>query len=400
MSEPTTSLAPQKLVSWDILHQRALVHEALTESERLAAADAVMELKSILGEQLFESKHSLVGFFINRAAGPLKWAIWFAKVLTAIRQHPDFDRLVADLRKPDKFGERMTILNISDILSAAGFTFTLDKEIQINGKPKKPDLLVQLNDADPGLFIEVTTLGASEKEREANDVFRAISDTLWRSFGLLHYSGRVERILSPRHLDEVLQKVQAMVIKAHNETGFETLKIDGVICLAVATAAKAAEMENWAKSQGLQPNQFCGPRVEVSEMDRLSFKLKTEQVQLPPDRTNVVVIYTHLFQHSPNTPESFGALANAIEDAVYRHSHIGYLVLVFSWIGVNSKESYRLRDHLCINRERFGHMCQTFMLFKNRFAAKPMPSAIEEKFLEAFMSQTGKPDERVDSRVI
>jgi len=360
----------------------------------------MLELKSVLGEQLFEGLHPLVGFFINRAAGPFKWAIWFAKVLAPIRHHPDFDRLVADLRNPERYGERMTILNITDILSAAGFAFTLDKEIQINGKPKKPDLLVQLNNVDPGLFIEVTTLGASEKEREANEVFRAISDALWLSSGLFRYSGRVERILSPKHLEEVLQKVKSMAIKAQNETGFETLKIDGVICLAVATEVKAAEMGNWARAQGMKPDEFRGPPVEVSEMDRLSFKLKTEQAQLPPDKTNVVVIYTHLFQGAPNTPAAFSALANAIEDAVYRHSHIGYLVLVFSWIGGNRNESYRLRDHLCINRERFDYMCQTFMLFKNRFAAKPMPDELEQKFLEAFMSQTGEPDERGDNRVI
>jgi len=40
------------------------------------------------------------------------------------------------------------------------------------------------------------------------------------------------------------------------------------------------------------------------------------------------------------------------------------------------------------------------MLFKNRFAAKPMPDELEQKFLEAFMSQTGEPDERGDNRVI
>jgi len=33
-------------------------------------------------------------------------------------------------------------------------------------------------------------------------------------------------------------------------------------------------------------------------------------------------------------------------------------------------------------------------------AAKPMPKDLEQKFLEAFMSQTGEPDERRDNRVI
>lgn len=388
MSQPITK--PRNLVSWDELHQRALIHDDLTESERLAAAKAILELRSILGERFFEVNHQLVGFFINRAAWPLKWAIWFAGVLGAIRRHPDFSRLIADLQNRDRYGERMMILNIVDILSTSGFTFTLDKEIQINGRPKRPDLFVMLDTAGPGLFIEVTSMGESDKQAKADEVFHAVGDAVWPAFGSLEVAGRVERVLSPRHLEEVLEKVKFTVAKALNETGFESLEIDSVIRLGVATQAKAAQLKDWAESRGLKLGEFAGPAVSISEIDRLSRALREKQEQLPPDEPNVVVIYSHLFPHSPYSEETFSALANSIEDVVYRYSHIGYLVLVFSWTGVNSKESYRFRDHLCVNRQRFDFQCQTFMLFKNRFAEKPMPANIEQQFLKAFLDQTGE----------
>jgi hypothetical protein len=143
----------------------------------------------------------------------------------------------------------------------------------------------------------------------------------------------------------------------------------------------------WAEARGLKPGEFHGPPVNVSEIDRLSFKLKTEQEQLPPTCTNVVVIYSHLFTNHPGARETFEKLAQSIEDEVYKYSHIGYLVLVFRWVGGNTNEVLRYKEHLCVNQQRFGFECASFMLFKNRFAAQPMSLRVEGNFLKGFLSQ-------------
>lgn len=377
----------RKLVSWDELHARALSHQDLTADERMAAAASVLQLQFFLGDQVLEGRHPLVFFFLNHAAGPLKWAIWLGDFLSAIRNYPDFEQLVEDLRDPSRIGERLTILNIAEMLWRAGFTFALDKAIELNGAPKKPDLFVQLDSKDPGFFIEICALGQSEKEREANQVFHTLANPLNYSFGSFEHAGKVERVLSPKHLAEVLDKVRAAQTRVENESDFEAVVIDGVLKLAIAKKAGRVQLDNWAQAHGLQVGEFRGPSVEVSEMDRVSAKLKKEQEQLPRDRSNVVVIYPHLFLNTPYSPETFHELAHSIEDALYRHSHIGYLVLVFTWMGGNSKESYRLRDHYCINRERFDFRCETFMLFKNRFADKPLPDVVERRFLQAFLNE-------------
>jgi hypothetical protein len=73
--------------------------------------------------------------------------------------------------------------------------------------------------------------------------------------------------------------------------------------------------------------------VNVSEFDRISFKLANELKQVPSDRSNVIVIYSHLFAMPPSDASAFEQFVRGIEDEVYKHPHVGYLVLIFSWIG-------------------------------------------------------------------
>jgi hypothetical protein len=98
-------------------------------------------------------------------------------------------------------------------------------------------------------------------------------------------------------------------------------------------------------------------------------------------------MYSHLFPYRPGTKKTFEDLAKAVEEIVYKYPHVGYLVLVFQWLGGNANEVLRHREHICINQQKFGIECSSFLLFKNRFANKPMSPRVEEQFLNAFLGQ-------------
>jgi len=357
----------------------------LTEAERREAAAAFADLKQIFSDQFFDIRHSLFPFFLDRSGWRCQWAIGFATLLKSISRHSDFSRLINDLREPSKFDERMEVLSIVDILLSAGFSFALDTQISINGRPKKPDIFVQLDQSDPGFYIEVTSLIPSEKEREANDVFHAITDALLPFICQLDYSGRLERILAPPHLQEILQTVQSAARKAANETGFESIEIKGVITLALAAKAQRDELDNWARKRGLEPRSFAGPSVDVSEIARISRTLKEEQVQVPPDRTNVVVIYSHFFAMPPADATSFEQYVHLLEEAVFKYSHIGYFNFDIQMARGKRQRCHSMsRSHLC-QPPAISFDSDATMLFKNRFADKPMPAMAEEKFRNAFI---------------
>jgi hypothetical protein len=292
------------------------------------------------------------------------------------------------LRNPKLYPERMSILNIVEILLLVGFSFRLDSPITINDLSKKPDLFVKLDASDPGFFIEVTTLAPSQREQEATKAFRELWDN-FPPYPLEGCSGHLERILAPAHLQEIKQMIQTVVKKAQCETGFETLEITGTIRFAFATKPHEEKLQKWAEARGMKAGQLSGPGVNVSEFDRISFKLENKLKQVPDDRANVVVIYSHLFTKPPRDTAAFEKFIHGIEDEVYKHPKVGYFILIFNCTGGNDNQVLRNQNHICVNRCRLYFNCESMMLFKNRFAAKPMPLAVEGKFLSAFMQSCG-----------
>jgi hypothetical protein len=371
-------------LTWDDLRERARNHSDLSAEQSRDAVLAFDVLQSFFGKAFFDPEHTLFWFFLDRSGWRCEWAIWFAGFLQSLNQHPDFPRLVRELGNPALYGERMTILKILEILIPVGFSFSLDCPISIKGVQKKPDLFVKQDDSDPGFFIEVTTLAPSKREREATRVFHEISESVWPFLFQTDYCGHLERVLAPLHLQEVKQKVQIAAKKAAHETGFETVEIAGVIQIAFAAKSRNEELQKWADVHGMKVGEFSGLAVKVSEFDRISTKLTKELEQVPPDRANVVVIYSHFFALPPRDTHAFEKFVHALEDEVYKHSHIGYLVLIFRWTGGSENQVLRYGDHICVNRCQLYFNCDSIMLFKNRFAAKPMPPDIEEKFLKAF----------------
>jgi hypothetical protein len=144
-----------------------------------------------------------------------------------------------------------------------------------------------------------------------------------------------------------------------------------------------------SNARGMEINQFCGTGVNVSEIERISNKLNREQEQLPPDRTNVVVIYSEMFQMPPTSQMQFEHLVHRLEEETFKFPHIGYLLLVLNWIGTNSNQVLQYGDHVCIKRKRFHFLCDSILMIKNRFAAKPMPGLVEHKFRESFITSVG-----------
>lgn len=376
---------PEPNLSWQILCERSRNHAELTEEEQNQSAAAFADLARIFDNKFFDAKHPLFWMFHDRSGWRCRWAIWFSQLLKSISGHCDFKTLIRDLQKSDLYGERMTILNIVDILRHSGFSFKFDPEIAVSRGPKKPDLYVQLSETGLGFFVEVTTLSPSANQREADETFHAITEPLFQFIGRLEYCGHIERVMANMHLREVLPKILSAANKAAEETGFETIEINGVLKFAFATQSNRGLLNAWADKFGFDSNCVLGPGADVPEFTRIAGKLKKESFQLPIDQANVVVIYSHLFATPPTSRESLEWYINRLEDEVFKHSHVGYLIVIFSWIGSGNGQIVRLGDHLCVNRQRFHFESDTAILIKNRFATKPMASLVEEAFRNAFI---------------
>jgi hypothetical protein len=88
-------------LSWSDLRERACNHNELSADQRRDAVLAFETLEDIFGTRFFNNKqHPLFFFFFDRSGWRCEWAIWFASFLTSIDQHPDFQRLIQELKTP------------------------------------------------------------------------------------------------------------------------------------------------------------------------------------------------------------------------------------------------------------------------------------------------------------
>src|SRR5882757_8517629 len=118
-------------LTWDDLRNRARNHEDLSAEQKNDALAAFDFLQCDFGDSFFNIKHPLFAFFIDRSSWRCEWAIWFARLLQSLKQHPDFPRLVRELSNPTLYSERMSVLRIIEILVPGGFSFSLDSPITI-----------------------------------------------------------------------------------------------------------------------------------------------------------------------------------------------------------------------------------------------------------------------------
>ncbi|MDB6019623.1 MAG: hypothetical protein JWR19_4112 [Pedosphaera sp.] len=373
------------MLDWDALCKQSEDQTDLSENERRAAIEAFANLKRIFAGKFFDINHPLYYFFINRAPWTKQWAVWFCKVLQSLEAHPDFQALIADLESPLRHGERMTVLSMVERLLRAGFTVRFDPAVPVKGIQKKPDLLVQLASNTPGFFIEISGLHPSSKQREAHDVARQFFNALTPDMFGGCYSGRIERILAPMHLAEVLDDVRATVKSARENAIMQTLEVENVVHVAVGPASAENEIRVWAAQRGMKPNELTGPAYSVPELDRLAGKLRDKQEQLPSGMPNVIVLHPHIFSANPGTFEHFKEIVESFEEQVYRYPQVAFVALVFEGMMFNPNPLHKLRDHFCINRRRMDFVCDATILMKNRFANPPMAPDLEARFLDAFL---------------
>jgi hypothetical protein len=132
-SVPSGILTDDIKLSWTDLRSRAQNHDELLDDTKRKAIAAYDKLENVFCESLFDRQHPLFWFFVDRSGWRHEWAIWFAELLASLKAHPDYEFLVQKLKKPDFFSERMTVLKIAELLSAAGFLLRFDTPVLIGG---------------------------------------------------------------------------------------------------------------------------------------------------------------------------------------------------------------------------------------------------------------------------
>ena len=365
---------------WDKLAEHAQTLDGLTELERERASRAFRSLKVELGVsflvQAVAQRHPLVAQLFNLAPWTRRWIVWFADALNELKRHENYSSILSRLRDPRRFSEGWSVLSTAYKFVLVGFRITIDPQVTVSTGEKVPDVKITNEGNGEELYVEISIQKTAVSEREAQDTTDRIIQPLWRTMPFLHYCGRIRKTLAPKHLQEVVRRVERIAQEAMQEEAFRELVIDGVLELGVSPDSDKEMLTKWAAARELRVGEFSGPSFDVDEVLRTRKKLEREQQQLPRDRANIVVIFNNrIFTHS----QDVRGIITEIEEEVYRYPHVLATVITGGHLGSGDDLVMMKDQHVYIQRTNVGLLVEQYLVLLNRFCeVKVLPQTITQ----------------------
>jgi hypothetical protein len=291
MSQLRISGKPEDWTNWERLIEQCSTCNELADPEKEKAKRAFLLLKQEFGEEFLvkalEDFHPIMYYFVNSAPWTRKWLTRFADALTTLRTTEGYPSLLKRVKAKNKFFEGESVLEVAYKFSKAGFGVSIDPSTSVNRKV--PDLKITNKETGEELFVEVSVQQQSMNHTKAIRTFYEFFNQLSPFHGLT-YCGRILKILSKRHMAEVIETVKNKIEVAKKENSFQELIIEDTIELGIAPYKDTDVLAAWAKSKGLELGRFTGPPFNLDEIPRTRMKIEREQLQLPQNSPNILVI--------------------------------------------------------------------------------------------------------------
>lgn len=375
----------EDFLDWNKLMQSCDKLDGLSDLEREQAKKAFKFLSKEFGDQFLTEKmvkgHPFLSYITNNVPWTRKRIIWFAQALKAQKNNQGYESLLQRLKDENKYLEGESVLEVADRLSKVGFEIAFDQKLKEN--ERKPDIRILNRETNEEMFVEVSIQNQSSYQKEALENQQAIMFPLWQSKPYVYSCGRIHKVLSERHLQEVTERIQKLVKDAQSEEGFQELIIEGTLELAIAPEKEKTILEKWAKSKNLNVGQFEGPVIDVNELQRTHQKIAREAQQLPRNSPHLLVIKSNgLFNYGE---ADIKAVISELEESVYRFPHVLLVVLSANYIGKIEKGSMIKGQHVYVSKEsKDDTSAEQLIILLNQYCNHKVSPATMSKITKAF----------------
>ncbi len=376
---------------WDNLSEKCQSSEYLTNADKESFKNTLLWLRKELGssflENVCENDHPICLIIINTAPHICKWVTWFAEELKRLKTQENYSDLLERIKHKNKFNEAHSILESTHIFSKAGFKITIDPQILVKGKPKKPDLKITDEDSHDELFIEVSDLGDSKELEDTDKFINAIKYSFMLSILPLNYRWRVlsvpEDSLRKQIINQAIEEIENAIKKARETNSFQEVTIDGFVEFAVAPEDDTMQLDEWGKEKELGKSLFVGPPILIKEFQRIKDKIFTEIQQLPFDRQGTIIIRvkTSFFYMLDTTK-----LMDALQEEISRYSSLLALIFIEGLTSVGSIKITESGYHLIIQKTDGNLVYGRCDVVFNPKCKKMVTSATENRIINAFKS--------------
>jgi hypothetical protein len=318
-----------EIENWDYWIDEIDTIENLTNIEKEKSKKALREIQQFFNkdvQSLLESRHQFINYLVNRVAWTRKWFVHFIDAIESTKHQINSELLIDGIKDAEKFYSVLFELDIANRFIKSGFNVEFYPLIETK---KVPDFKITNPSTNEIFYVEVTEQMQSDQAREATETFDRISHELLMR---IHPSkrliclGKIYKHLSEPHLQDVISKISEMIEKC-DKSGFEEFVEDSA-AFAFAKEENREDLKKWGDAHNVH-SHLEGPSYDVDEIHRLSSKIKKEQVQLPKDHMNILVIRdTTLFFIFQRNIEK---IISRLEEHVYKHDHLAFCVVLATY---------------------------------------------------------------------
>jgi len=375
-----------QIEDWDHWISHVDTMEDLSALEKERAKIALNIIREALGldlQNLLKRGHPIAWDVINTTAWSRKRFIAVSEAIQMALEQKNGTEIIDKLKDPKMYVEALFELDTAYDLIKVGFDAEFYPRVsEIN---KVPDLKITNSETKEEFFVEITVLGASKQARVAAKTHNRITERLLHTRRTddgkeLLVMCRVHKFLSEPHLNEILLKIDEVILKA-KRSGFAELVEDGVIDLALAKEEKRELLKAWSSSRKVE-HFLSGPSWDADELHRTSVRIEEKQKQLPTNLLNILVIRDNtLFMFRRSVEEAM----NRLEEIVFNFNHLAYCVIVEHYLGGEEDETQIRGDHLYLVRNSDVGTSKTLILTNKYITDRSITPNSASKIRQAFM---------------
>ena len=359
------------MLSWEELSGETLTD--FSDYEHQLLHDAYRTLQPLLTEAALDPRHAFRRSLYNRAEWTRRRIIDVASMIAAMQDCENVDALTSKLKFAQSFGEALSLLKLGYEFRQSALTVGFEPELRSFGMDKKPDLHLTNDDRSIDAYVEEATCYLSIPMRYAINTSEAFFDAVLRHGSGLVHAGELFRPLSGRHLHEVLTKIAETAQKAEDLQQLQVFDEPGVSRVAFAPESARPELVAWAAAFGLVADSLKGTEPKGNnEINRIKQKLREEREQLPPRRSNLVMLTSRHFWNDVN--DSLPDALAELEEALFQYENVAILTVTGQIKGRQSVVEFG--EHKALFTDTgMGHVGSLMIL--NRYADVPAAGALQ-----------------------
>jgi hypothetical protein len=275
-------------VTWQVINDARLVGMPPCRREREQAELALCHLRSLFGDDLNAVPALVLRTLFNTAPWTCNWLAWLSDSVVRLSSAVGIDSLRERLADPRRFMEAYSVLQVAERLHMVGLEISIDIPVMVGARERIPDLQVRDSETGEMFFAEVSVLFISERQAAGSGAFDQLSRQLVQTPGIA-FAGRLLS-LPADDVSGIANRLTWELVEMQHCPGLREIMLPNVLELAIAPAEQMHIVEEWAVKRGLQLGSFAGPPNVIDLGARFRQKVAVKVEQLPPERSNLLVI--------------------------------------------------------------------------------------------------------------